>query len=41
MILRSLPENEFRQRQISRIGDFEIEIVIQNENHLATESLDR
>ncbi len=32
---------KLRKRQISWIGDFEIEIIIQNENHLVPESLDR
>jgi hypothetical protein len=36
-----LLENKLRNLQISRISDFEIEIIIQNENHLATESFDR
>ena len=32
---------KLRKRQISWIGDFEIEIVIQNENHFVPELLDR
>src|SRR6266567_9537800 len=38
--LPPLRENKLRQRQVAWIGDLEIEIIIENESDLATESLD-
>jgi hypothetical protein len=38
--VRPLLQNKFTERQISRISDFEIEVVVQDQNNLVTESLD-
>ena len=40
MILRSVAENKFCNRQIARISDFEIKIVVENESDLVAESFD-
>ena len=37
---RSLDENKLRQGQVAWISDLEIEIIIENESDLTTESLD-
>ena len=39
-ILRSLAENKVCNRQIARVSDFEIKIVVENESDLLAESLD-
>ena len=33
-------QNKFAERQISRISDFEIEVIVQDQNNFATKSLD-
>ena len=40
MILFSLSENKVRERQITRVSDFEIKVVVENESDFVAESLD-
>ena len=40
-MLRPLVQNKFRERQISRVSDFEIKVVVRYKENFATESLDR
>jgi hypothetical protein len=32
-VFDSLPKNEFRERVVARISDFEIEVLFRRENH--------
>jgi len=40
-MLRPLVQNKFRERQISRVSDFEIKVVVRYKENFAIESLDR
>ena len=39
-IFRSLSENKVCNRQIARVSNFEIKVVVENESDLVAESLD-